>query len=188
MRFDRLEVTAPLILGGDCNEAEVLGAAAWLWMHSQAHRDAPLHTLSALLLPALKHRQFVLASEDGKPVFYMSWANLDEEAERRYLDNPPVCMPPEDWASGERMWIVDWVAPFGHSRAMSRLLARRIFSDRCARTLYHRGDNRGLRILTFHGIAVLPEEARFWFDTHPVALGESAKRDQPSPIESLPAL
>jgi len=177
-QFDTLDVTAPLILEGEYNEAEAFGSAAWLWMHSRAHRDAPLHTLSSLLLPALKQRQFVLASENGKPVFYLSWANLNEEAERRYLRNPPVCMPQDDWASGDRMWILDWVAPFGHSRTMSRLLKQRLFSNRCARALYHRRGHRGLRILTFHGIAVLPEEARLWFDSNPVAL------DQKTPLSA----
>jgi cytolysin-activating lysine-acyltransferase len=170
MRFDTLEITAPALTGASCSEAEVLGSAAWLWMHSPAHRDAPLHTLSALLLPALKHQQFILATELGKPVFYLSWANFSAAAEARYLRNPPVCMPEADWASGSRMWIIDWVAPFGHTRQMSRLLAQRLFAKRCLRSLYHRGNRQGLRILTFHGNAVMAQEANLWFHAHPIAL------------------
>jgi cytolysin-activating lysine-acyltransferase len=171
MRIDTLDITAPAIFGfgASFNEAEALGSAVWLWMHSPAHRDAPLHTLSALLLPAIKTRQFVLATQLGKPVFFLSWANLSEEAESRYLHNPPVCMPEADWNSGERMWILDWVAPFGHSRMMRHILERHLFPTWQARALYHRGNERGLRIKTFHGMAVLPEEARHWFQTHPVA-------------------
>ena len=73
MRFGTLDITAPGLFESPWNEAEVLGSAVWLWMHSSAHRDAPLHSLSALLLPALKHRQFILASEQGKPVFVRTW-------------------------------------------------------------------------------------------------------------------
>ena len=40
----------------------------------------------------------------------------------------------------------------------------------CIRALYHRDDQRGLKIKNFQGIAVLPEEARVWFADHPVAL------------------
>jgi len=170
MRYGSFDITAPAIFNEPFNEAEVLGSAVWLWMHSSAHRDAPLHTLSALLLPAIKTRQFVLATELGKPVFFLSWANLSEEAEGRYLRNAPVCMREEDWISGDRMWILDWVAPFGHTLAMSRLLWRKLFFNRCARALYHRGNERGLHVKTFHGIAVLPAEARHWFETHPVDL------------------
>ncbi|MBN3154935.1 toxin-activating lysine-acyltransferase, partial [Pectobacterium brasiliense] len=32
------QLTAPL-LGGQFSEAEALGAAVWLWMHSEQHRD-----------------------------------------------------------------------------------------------------------------------------------------------------
>jgi cytolysin-activating lysine-acyltransferase len=173
MRLGTLDVIAPSIPDSEYSEAEAFGSAVWLWMHSKEHREAPLHTLSALLLPALKNRQFVLASENGKPVFYLSWANLSKEAEGRYLRNPAVCMPVDDWASGDRMWILDWIAPFGHSHAMSRLVTRRLFAGRCMRALYHRGNEKGIRIKTFHGIAVMREEARYWFDAHPVVLNLS---------------
>ena len=176
MRYGSFDVSCPGVTGEEFSEAEMLGSAVWLWLHSTSHRIAPLHTLSALLLPALKYRQFVLISERNKPVAYLSWANLSEDAERRYLSNPPVCMPEADWVSGKRMWILDWVAPFGHTRVMSRLLATRLFPSGLARALNHRGDTRGLRVLTFRGIAVMPEEARFWFESHPVMLDRSAGR------------
>ncbi len=173
MRFGtakNLDITAPGLIDQSWSEAEALGAAVWLWMHSESHREMPLHTLPTLLLPAIKHRQFILAAEAGRAVFYLSWANLSPEAERRYLQRHPLCMPEGDWDSGDRMWILDWVAPFGHSQVMKRLLARQLFANRCMRSLYHRGDQRGLKIKTFRGMAVLPEEARAWFETHPVAL------------------
>jgi cytolysin-activating lysine-acyltransferase len=167
MRCGGLEIIAPAALAGEFGEAEAFGSAVWLWMNSTAHHDAPLHLLSTLLLPAIKCRQFVLASENGKPVFYLAWARFSEQAEKRYLTNPPQCMPPEDWQSGDRQWVLDWIAPFGHTRQMRSLVLRRLFPDWCARALYHRGDEKGLRVIRFHGIAVTPQEARFWFDQHP---------------------
>jgi len=169
MRFGTLDISAPLILGGDYSEAEIFGSAAWLWMHSKAHRDAPLHTLSALLLPALQHQQFVLAAENGKPVFYLSWACFDEEAESRYLRNASIEMKSSDWNSGDRSWILDWVAPFGHSFAMSRLLARQVFPNQCFRSLHHRGDGQGMRAITFRGAKVTSEAAKAWFDARPLS-------------------
>lgn len=163
-----LSILAPGLMEQSWSEAEALGSAVWLWMHSATHRNFPLHTLSALLLPAIKHRQFVLASEAGRPVFYLAWANLSAEAEQRYLQNHPIHMPDQDWNSGERMWVLDLVAPFGHARKLVRLLQRQQFANRLMRTLYHRGEERGMRIKTFQGIAVLPEEARMWFAAHPV--------------------
>lgn len=91
------------------------------------HRDAPLHTLPDLLLPVIKHRQYVVATEQGRPVFFMSQAWLSPEAEARYLTQPAILMPQSDWNSGDRMWVCDWVAPFGHTPDMSRLVRQDIF-------------------------------------------------------------
>lgn len=169
MHIDTYDITAPAISGEAFSEAEALGSSVWLWMHSSEHRDAPLQVLSTLLLPAIKTGQFILMVENAKPVFFLSWAMLNEEAESRYLNNPPHCMREADWNSGERMWILDWIAPFGHSRKMKRLLERDLFPQRWMRYLHHRGNQRGLRIKTFEGIAVMAEEARHWFETHPAA-------------------
>ena len=173
MRFGSLDVIAPGLLDAPCNEAEVLGSAVWLWMHSTSHRNVPVHALSTLLLPAIKCRQFVLASEGGKPVFFLTWAILSPEAERRYLANPPITMPEADWTSGERMWILDWIAPFGHT-GTARHLTARLFATRCFRSLYHRGNARGLRVKDFHGIGVMAEEARAWSQLNPPLLPTAA--------------
>jgi cytolysin-activating lysine-acyltransferase len=169
-KFGDFEIVAPRLVDCDFNEATVFGSAAWLWLHSERHRNIPLHTLSTLLLPAIKHKKFILVSESGKPVFYFSWADLSEEAEQRYLRHSPEQMRDEDWCSGERMWVLDWIAPFGHNNLMNRLLKRKLLAGRCMRTLYHRGSETGMRVKKLHGIAVLPEEARAWFDAHPTVL------------------
>lgn len=164
----QLHIIAPGLIAQTWSEAEVLGSAVWLWLHSPAHRDMPLHTLPTLLLPAIKHRQFILASEAGRPVAYISWANFSADAEARYLQRHPLLMPEADWDCGDRLWMLDWVVPFGHSLRMSSLLRRQLFANRCWRSLHHRGDERGLRIMNLHGNALLPEEAGAWKAAHPV--------------------
>ena len=164
-----LSIIAPGLIDQTWNEAEVLGSVAWLWMHSASHRDFPLPTLPALLLPAIKNRQFILASESGRAVFYLSWANLTIDAEKRYLANSPLLMPEADWNCGDRMWVLDWVAPFGHTAAVNRLVRRQLFANRFGPRLYHRGNERGIEVRTFQGVAVLKEEAKEWFKSHPVA-------------------
>ncbi|SEL90312.1 cytolysin-activating lysine-acyltransferase [Roseateles sp. YR242] len=171
MRFNNLDVMAPGLLDAPCHEAEVLGSAVWMWMHSDSHRNMPLHALQTLLLPAIKHRQFVLASEQGKPVFFLTWAMLTQEAERRYLAHSPLAMPEADWVGGDRMWILDWVAPFGHTQ-QARHLTTQLFATRCFRSLHHRGNSRGLRVKDFHGIGVMTEEARAWSQLNPPLLPE----------------
>ncbi|HAV9153698.1 TPA: toxin-activating lysine-acyltransferase [Escherichia coli] len=170
MRNGKYDVLSPLYSGEPVNEAEVLGAAVWLWMHSPLHRDAPLHTLPDLLLPVIKHRQYVITTEQGRPVFFMSWAWLSQEAEARYLTQPAILMPQSDWNSGDRMWVCDWVAPFGHTPDMSRLVRQDIFPRQCWRSLYHRGHETGLRVMNFRGAQVSREEVRQWRVQYPLAV------------------
>jgi cytolysin-activating lysine-acyltransferase len=35
-------------------------------------------------------------------------------------------MRQEDWSSGERLWILDWIAPFGHTNLMMQLVRKRL--------------------------------------------------------------
>ena len=170
MRVGDYDIKAPLILGGEESEAEVLGATVWLWMHSAMHRDAPLHALPTLLLPIIKRRQYVLVVENGRPVFFLSWAWLNLESEARYLTRPSIEMKEEDWDSGDRMWCCDWIAPFGHTAAMSALMRRDIFPDHCVRALYHRGEQLGKRVMMLHGDRVSAEQARAWQQAHPLAV------------------
>ena len=166
MRFENLDVIAPGLLDTPCDEAQAMGSAVWLLMHSAFHRGMPLWGLSVLLLPAIKRRQFVLASEQSKPVFFFTWATFSPDAERRYLSSPLLAMLEADWASGDRTWFLDWIAPFGHTRIARRLISR-LFPTTCARSLYHHSATRGLRVMEFHGFAVMPEEARTWSALNP---------------------
>lgn len=169
MRLGNLDIIAPLLGPALWAEASVMGAAAWLWMHSKAHRNAPLHTLSRVLLPAIKHRQFVLASEAGRPVFYLSWLNLNPDSERRFLNDSSLLLNDADWNSGDRLWFEDWIAPFGHTPMLRGLVKRQLFPTCCARYLDHHGEQRGLRIRTFKGSQVTREQATAWFAAHPLA-------------------
>ena len=53
---------------------------------------------------------------------------------------------------------------------MSQILKQQLFANRWARALYHRGNERGIEIRTFQGMAVLKEEAKEWFKKHPVVI------------------
>lgn len=168
MRYKGFTVHAPLMLGGDVGEAEILGAAVWLWMHSDMHRDAPLHVLPLVLLPVIKRRQYVLVQEGDRPVCFLSWAWMDESMERRYLNEGVLSLPEAAWCCGDRMWFRDFIAPFGHVPQMFRLLREEIFPHHIARLLWHRGGDKGRRIKTFYGRQVTGDEIRQWKQAYPL--------------------
>ncbi|OON34699.1 toxin-activating lysine-acyltransferase [Izhakiella australiensis] len=168
MRWRNYLISAPFLLGDTPGEAEILGAAVWLWMHSPMHRETPLNALSNLLLPVIKSQQYMLASRDNRPVFFCSWAWMDEASEHRYLTQPAIMTRQSDWTSGDRLWIRDWIAPFGDTICMSRLILAEIFPYQCMRSLYHRGATCGQRVMNFRGSQISREQARIWRQQHPV--------------------
>ncbi|CBJ81102.1 putative HlyC [Xenorhabdus bovienii str. Jollieti] len=168
MLIGQYDVRAPLILGSEENETEMLGAATWLWMHSPLHRNAPLIALSTLLLPMIKAGQYVLVSHHGQPIFYLSWALFTEETELRYLTKRHEHNRDPQLHGGDRLWILDWIAPFGHSREMSSLVRQELFLHHCYRALYHKGTQRGAQVIRFRGKGVSREQAAHWWNTHPL--------------------
>lgn len=178
MQMGNLQITAPALGAPGYNEAAVFGSVTWLWMHVADHQDLPLKALTLLLLPPLKNRQYMLASapdgngDDIRPVAYVAWANLSAEAESRYLANPAVGLRPEDWASGDRMWLIDWFTPFGHAPAFRRAVGQ-LLADSCARALYHRGNERGMRVLTFRGDHISEAQSRQWWQARPMLASPS---------------
>lgn len=169
MQWKEYTVQCPLVLGGSVSEAEVLGAAAWLWMHSPRHKSAPLEVLPTVLLPVIKEQQYVLAFKDNKPVFFMSWAWFDEDAEHRYLTQHHLMLKETDWRSGNRMWVIDWITPFGDAHKMMSLVLNELFPDHCARSLWHHSDKRGQRVKHFFGQNISRLERRAWREMHPLA-------------------
>jgi len=114
--------------------AEILGQIAWLMMSSPAHKHLFLADLEWLAAPAVLMKQFRIYNKQNVPLAYASWAFLSEEAERR-LTSGVRRIPPSDWNSGERAWLIDLVAPFGGAEEFLADLKEKVFSDKPLMTL-----------------------------------------------------
>lgn len=176
MSCTSLILIAPKVMTSEHSEAEVFGSVVWLWMHSKYQSDMPLSALSSWLLPALHFKQYVLAYEtDGqhlKPVAYAAWAQLSAEAESRYVNSPTSGLSERDWCTGDRFWITDFFAPYGHAKPFAKAAAAN-FPDLCFRSLHHRGADRGMRILHFRGDHVSVDQAKHWWRSRPILAYQS---------------
>ena len=170
-----LTFVAPQFEPHHLSEAAVLGAIVWLWMQSKMHQDAPLKALNAALMPAIKTGQYLLAFKNDQPVAYVAWAKFDEQTEAQYLSNPAQLNQADQWQSGERYWFTDYITPFGDARQIRQMLTHRLFPTGLFRSLYHKGADKGLRVMTFHGTAVHALEAKHWFEQHPVCWPEPSR-------------
>ena len=170
--IESYKIIAPSIREENYSSAYIFGNVVWLLMHSKTHADMPLSLLASQVWPALQSKQYVLVlTPEGKPVFYMAWAHFSEEEETKYIQHPytNLALTRENWTSGDRPWILFWVAPFGHSQQMSRWVRENIFCDFPEiRYLHHQGRKRGTRVISVKGENCTKEECRIWSEAHPI--------------------
>jgi len=92
------------------------GAATWLMMNTPMYRHVFLSDLEWMLLPPILLAQYHFYRTDRRIVAFTSWGYLSEAAEARLQEANPR-LAPADWKSGERLWLVSVIAPFGHAEA-----------------------------------------------------------------------
>ena len=88
---------------------------------SDKHETWTIKDIQRLVIPPLKLNQYRIYADKEVPLCYASWAMLPEEAEEGYK-NKTRKIQPEDWNSGDNLWLIDVICPFGGTRtAMKRL-------------------------------------------------------------------
>jgi cytolysin-activating lysine-acyltransferase len=113
--------TGPAATSAPSN-AEILGDVFWLMMQSKMHRWWTLERIETTVIAAIAHGRCRLYKQDGIPIGYVSIATLSPEAEERVIRGGYPVMRPDDWISGDRVWIIDFIVPNGNIMAVRRKL------------------------------------------------------------------
>jgi cytolysin-activating lysine-acyltransferase len=109
--------------------SQVFGQVVSTMMQSPAHRHLLLSDLEWRVIPPIALQQYRLVQHKGAPAGFISWAFVDEETEQR-LQQPDFRLRPQDWKSGERVWIIDVVTPPQQAKALVDKLTAELFKDR----------------------------------------------------------
>jgi cytolysin-activating lysine-acyltransferase len=128
-----------------------LGKLSWLWINSPLHNAWSMESFFKYCAPPLALNQYILIERNGMPIAYCSWAFLNSDTESKYmLDCWSLNL--DDWCSGDRLWFIDWVAPFDKldSLALRRLLMEK-FKNNVARAVRVRLNNKNARVMEFKG-------------------------------------
>lgn len=104
----------------------LLGPVAWLLMQQPTTRHLFLADLEWRVMPALVLDQAKLYLREQTPLAFVSWGRLSETAAKHY-QQPPYHLAPSDWKSGEQIWIVDLVAPFGNAQEILKDVRENLF-------------------------------------------------------------
>lgn len=114
-----------------------VGYVTWLCSQSPSHRRLFLQDLDWRVFPPILLGQYRLHTDSkvgGLPTAYASWAFLSEEAETGYRETHKLRA--SDWRSGDRLWLVDFITPFGGSARLLSDLYYEIHPEREVKLLY----------------------------------------------------
>ena len=105
--------------------------------------------LEWLVLPPLVLNQFALMEaklSNGKtiPTALVFWAQVSEEVDARLSANPryPIRLHPNEWKSGETVWIIDTVGDQRAIQGMMEQLLKSAFRGKKVKILTAGGGNK----------------------------------------------
>lgn len=90
----------------------ILGPALWLYSNSPDKRFMFVGDVQWMLLPPVVLDQCRIYTKNGIPWAFISWAKVNDAIHARFLSGDAK-LAPHEWRSGEHVWLVDTVAPFG---------------------------------------------------------------------------
>lgn len=109
--------------------SQVLGEITWLLTQSPVHRMLFISDLEWAVMPALLLEQFRIFYAQDKPAALVLWASVSADTAER-LRRGQMKLRPDEWRSGDRLWLVEMVAPFGGQDEILADCARTVFGGK----------------------------------------------------------
>jgi cytolysin-activating lysine-acyltransferase len=81
------------------------------------------------LLPPVILDQCRLYTKEGIPFSFFTWALVSDEVDQRLRSLVPR-IAPHEWQSGQHLWLIDAVSPFGQLEEMIAELRKAQFAGR----------------------------------------------------------
>jgi cytolysin-activating lysine-acyltransferase len=100
----------PSIEAPSAEKLRVYGDLLFLAFRSRRHASMTVGGLRSYLEPTVELGQFRIFRFDDVPRGMYTWAWLSPDAERKLVEGTPL--DPDDWNSGNRLWIIDMIAPY----------------------------------------------------------------------------
>ncbi|MDX2288905.1 MAG: toxin-activating lysine-acyltransferase [Hyphomicrobiaceae bacterium] len=144
-----------------------LGDAVMVFARSPAHRHFSFADIEWKLLPPLLSAQIYIAEAQHKergfrvPVALVTWARVSDEVDARLTTSAgaPVRLRPDEWTSGEHIWIVDLVGDTRGLNLALGTLSQGPFKDRTVKVVTR--DKAGAaRVETLAELAAAGQEGR----------------------------
>lgn len=129
VKIENLAETIKIEANKVFHKIPILGYVVWLMNQQQNGRCSFVGDLEWRVMPPLVLDQAKLYTKDESPLAFVSWALLSEEAAARYKTYPHKLLP-SDWKSGDQVWLVDMLAPFGGAKDVLQDLKNNVFQNK----------------------------------------------------------
>ena len=110
--------------------ASQFGRAVALILGCPNYRRLRVASIGAWLRPPILLKQICFFYDrGGRPIGYIVWAYLAEDVEKRMVSDPDFLLHFSEWNEGDRLWIIDFVAPNGMVREIASYIKRHMFKE-----------------------------------------------------------
>jgi cytolysin-activating lysine-acyltransferase len=143
----------------------VLGEIVWLMSQSPIHKSFsrgqlpiwkvgadPRRQSKSVTVPDLPVmtpvmlKQFRMFYDKDKPIGVVFWGTVSDDVAARLAEGTSK-LRPQDWKSGDNLWVVEVIAPFGGPEEMVKDLKAAVFPDREIRMLVVKDGKRDVRVV-----------------------------------------
>ena len=121
----------------------VVGHVAWLYSQLDSHKYFSMQDLEHRVIPPISLDQcklYLQGKAGGLPAGFVSWAYLSDEAQEKYLHTRKIA--PHDWKSGDNVWLIDVVAPWGGQDGIFKELKDELLAGKDVNLLMPSGSNK----------------------------------------------
>jgi cytolysin-activating lysine-acyltransferase len=107
----------------------ILGPALWLYARDTNRKFMFMADIDWAVLPPVILDQCRLYTKNNIPFAFFTWAMVSDAVDQRLRSGTPR-IAPHEWQSGEHLWLIDAVVPFGQTEQMIDELRKTQFPDR----------------------------------------------------------
>lgn len=131
----------------------LLGEITGLLMASKVHRKYQIRDIADVIFPAINLGQYVIFRNARKePIAFVTWGRFSAVVENKYLNGNPV-LTEHELNSGDRLYFLDFAAPYGHARQVTSHLRKHMFpNDLGTSVRFTENASAPIKILKFHGV------------------------------------
>lgn len=134
------------------NMIKILGEIVFLMGSCDNSKKYPVSFIINYLLPSIHLNQYRIyrTVKENKPIGFACWAFVSDQVEEQMIKND-INLTIEERKSGENLYILYFIAPFGHAKKISQDLKNNIFPYRIVKGLRLTKDSKKIaKIAIYH--------------------------------------